>query len=462
MLHSGWNGASVDGIDLIVREIALFAAVGLLIGGIDDLLIDGIFIVRRMWRGGPPRLKLATLPPAAKSDRIVVLVPAWDEATVIAPMLRAALTRYRHDDYAIHVGLYPNDLDTIAAVRSVADRDHRIRPVIGDRFGPTSKADCLNTLWRDLAATGSLPKAIVFHDAEDLVHPAELIVFDTLIERHAVVQLPVLPLVRGGSRLMSGHYADEFAESHLRTLVVRTALGAGLPLAGTGCAIRPDVLARLAALRGGDPFDPTCMVEDYELGLAIARLGESGIFARVGDGEGGVVAVSAYFPDTLAAAVRQKARWMCGIALSGWDRTGWSRPGAFGDHWMRMKDRSAPLAVLVLTAAYAALLFWPLAALMHWIEGSVPPPPATLLVVLLQINTALLAWRCVMRVVFTARVYGWRESLWSVPRLVVGNAVAMLAARRALGRYLLALRGVPPVWDKTVHTFPDVDPVERA
>ncbi len=453
---------ALDGIDLIAREVALFAAVGLLIGGIDDLLVDAIFLVRRAWRRGPARLRLATLPPATQPGRIVVFVPAWDEAAVIGHMLTAALRRYRHADFAIHVGLYPNDAATISVARTIATHDPRVRLVIGTRPGPTSKADCLNTLWRDLAAGPHMPKAIVFHDAEDLVHAAELTVFDALIERYAVVQVPVLPLVRSGSRLVSGHYVDEFAESHLKGLVVRAALGAGLPLAGTGCAIRPYLLARLAARRGGDPFDPACMVEDYELGLAIARLGESGIFARVGDGEGSVVAVRSYFPDTLTAAVRQKARWMCGIALSGWDRTGWSRAGALADHWMRMKDRSAPLAVLVLAASYLALVLWAAVALVHWAHGTPVPATGDVLDELLTINAGLLGWRCLMRTVLTARAYGWRESLWSVPRLIVGNVVAILAARRALGRYLLTLRGVRPTWDKTVHAFPETDAPERS
>ena len=36
-------------------------------------------------------------------------------------------------------------------------------------------------------------------------------------------------------------------------------------------------------------------------------------------GERGVVASRGYFPATLGAAVRQKARWLGGIAFSGWD-----------------------------------------------------------------------------------------------------------------------------------------------
>jgi adsorption protein B len=207
----------VHAIDALTREAMLFAAIGLLIGGIDDLAIDFVFIVRRLWRGGPARLSLATLPPPDRPGRIAVFVPAWDEVAVIGGMLSAALARFDHADYRLYVGLYPNDAPTIAAAAAVADRDPRVRLVIGPNDGPTTKADCLNTLWaalcRDDAADDIATKAIVLHDAEDVVHPAELTVFDTLIERHAVVQLPVLPLVKRGSQLVSGHYADEFAEA---------------------------------------------------------------------------------------------------------------------------------------------------------------------------------------------------------------------------------------------------------
>ncbi|RYY16020.1 MAG: hypothetical protein EON55_05205 [Alphaproteobacteria bacterium] len=207
---------ALDGIDLIAREVALFAAVGLLIGGIDDLLVDAIFLVRRAWRRGPARLRLATLPPATQPGRIVVFVPAWDEAAVIGHMLTAALRRYRHADFAIHVGLYPNDPASIAAVEEVARGDPRVRPVVGVRPGPTTKADCLNLLWRTLQhdeAGGLRVRAVVFHDAEDLVHPDELRVFDGLIDGHAVIQLPVLPLIGHGVRLIGGTYADEFSEA---------------------------------------------------------------------------------------------------------------------------------------------------------------------------------------------------------------------------------------------------------
>ena len=451
-------GEAIRAIDAVMRETSLFAAAGLLIGGLDDLLVDVLFLVRRWLGPATTARRIADLPAPAVPVRFAVFVAAWDEAAVIGQMLATATARLDHGDYRIFVGLYPNDRGSIDAAARVAERDPRIVLVVGRKPGPTTKADCLNTLWaalrRDDARTGLTTTAVVLHDAEDVVHRHELTVFAALIADHGVVQLPVVPLIDRAARLVSGHYADEFAEHHGKGVVVRTALGAGMPLAGTGCAIAVPMLAAIAELRGGAPFDASSLTEDYELGLRIAELGGRAAFARVRDDLGTLVAVRAFFPDRIDAAVRQKARWMTGIALAGWDRTGWARWYRLGDHWMRMRDRRAPLAVIVLATAYAALVAWGLAVAAHWVGGDAAPLPGGP-GWLVATNLMLLGWRIAMRMGFTGRAYGWREACWSVPRFVVGNYVALLAARRALTRYVAMLRGAPPVWDKTRHAFPD-------
>ena len=56
-----------------------------------------------------------------------------------------------------------------------------------------------------------------------------------------------------------------------------------------------------------------------------------------------------------------------------------------------------------------------------------------------------------MRACFTAYAYGWGEGMMSIPRLVVGNVIAMLAAARAVS---LHIGGGARRWDKTEHIFP--------
>lgn len=455
---SDWGIATI--LQLIAREATLFAAVGFLIGGIDDLAIDLIWltrVVRRRLAGGSAWPE----PAQPAQHRLAIFVPAWDEAAVIAPMLRHALATLVHPDYRIYVGTYSNDRATRAAVAAVADR--RIRQVVGATPGPTTKGDNLNNLWhalaRDEARDGWRADAIILHDAEDVVHAQELAIYDRLLVDHAVVQLPVLPLIARGARWVSGHYADEFADGHARLMVVRQAVGAGMPLAGVGCAIRRDALDAVAKIRGGAPFDPTSLTEDYELGLRIADLGGRGCFARVRESSGRLVAVRGYFPASVATAVVQKARWMTGIALIGWDRIGWAGWRRMGDHWMRMRDRRALLAVIVLASGYLAIVAHLAGEALRWATGDAGVALSGTMKTLLGVNAVLLGWRLVMRAVCTGHAYGWREGLRSVPRVVVANFIALLAMRRAVTRYIATLRGAATVWDKTRHAFPE-DPAK--
>ncbi|MVO78149.1 glycosyltransferase [Sphingomonas sp. MAH-20] len=325
------------------------------------------------------------------------------------------------------------------------------------RPGPTTKADNLNAMWRALLADGTPVAAIALHDAEDVVHPAEIGIFAALCGRFDLVQLPVLPLIereRGWwARAVSSTYADEFAESHGKQLTVREAIGAGVPSAGVGCAFSRAVLERVAA-RHGTPFDAGSVTEDYELGLRIRELGGRGVFVRLpGRAGGAAVAVRAHFPDTIAAAVRQKARWQAGIALSGWTRLGWR--GSWTEHWMRFRDRRAILAALVLLCAYLSGASW---TVLSW-TGAAPAFNAVE-AGLFAVCAALMLWRLLVRAAFVTHAYGWVEGLRSIPRVLLGNFIAMASARRALQSYLRLARGAPLVWDKTEHSFPKAIPAE--
>jgi adsorption protein B len=449
-------GPLFGGIDLIMREAALFAAAGFLVLGLSDLAVDLLWLAYRVRRRGRPIPALADFAPPARPGRLAIFVPAWDEAAVIGEMLRGAVSAWGEGDWRLYVGTYRNDPATIAAAAAVAASEPRIRIVTGEDPGPTTKADCLNRLWNallaDEAREGRRAKAVVLHDAEDVVHPDELRLFDALIERFDFVQLPVLPLIHPNSRWLGGHYADEFAESHGKEMVVRGALGAGLPSAGVGCAFAREALGRLAADRGGLPFDSDSLTEDYELGLRLAEAGGRHAFVRAAGEDGGLVATREYFPGTLAASVRQKARWMTGIALSGWDRLGWS--GGLTERWMRLRDRQSLLAAVLLGAGYLALALWLVLKAWQGAGGEGPAPLPTFLAALVAVNFGLLVWRLAIRAGFTAAAYGWREGLRAVPRMAIGNLVAMLAAASALSRYRALRRGGRPRWDKTAHIFP--------
>jgi bacteriophage N4 adsorption protein B len=234
---------------------------------------------------------------------------------------------------------------------------------------------------------------------------------------------------------------------------VREAIGAGVPSAGVGCGFSREILGRIAD-RHGAPFDEGSVTEDYELGLRIRELSGRGIFVRLPSTRGGsVVAVRAHFPDTVETAVRQKARWQVGIALSGWSRLGWR--GGWSEHWMRFRDRRAILAALVLCCGYAGGL----GVLTLGLFGKAPGFLDWELDIL-AICTALMLWRLFVRAGFVWHEYGPLEALASVPRVLLANLIAIASARRALVFYLRLARGAPLTWDKTEHHFPKVVPAE--
>lgn len=452
------------------HELMLFASVGILLIGLDDLLFDGHWLLARSRTA--PRLYGDS---ARLDGRLAIFVPAWEEARVLPAMLRRTLAAWDGEDFRLYVGCYPNDAATLFAVSPLVARDPRLRLVIGERDGPTTKGDNLNRMWsalgEDERAEAMRFAAIVLHDAEDHVHAEELTLYRRMLVDHAMVQIPVVPFVGSGAAWIGGHYGDEFAEAHGKELALRSDLGLPIPSAGVGCALTRSALALLAIERGGQPFRADSLTEDYEVGMLIGAYGLNARFVDAVGRAGDRIVSRGTFPGDIEAAVRQKSRWIAGIALAGWDYLGWPstarEPAMLAERspwlarWMLWRDRRAPLAAMILLAAYAGLLLtalgWTGQALFDWHA----PVIGEGMRLLLAFDAALLMWRLGMRSHFTARWYGWRQAMMALPRAFVANVIAILAARRAVTLYWAMLRSGEVVWEKTEHLENDAAP-ERA
>ena len=217
-----------------------------------------------------------------------------------------------------------------------------------------------------------------------------------------------------------------------------------------GCAVARERLALLDTQSGGNgPFDAGSLTEDYELGLKVAEAGGTTSFVRVRGEDGRLVATRAFFPCTLETAVRQKTRWVCGIALQGWDRMGWS--GRPLDGWMRMRDRRGPLAALVLFVAYMLVFLTGGLAIAHQLGVAGTPVVTPLTKALLIANAVSVGWRTMCRAAFTAREYGLKEGARAILRIPLSNIIAIMAGRRAVAQYVFSLQGGRLPWDKTEH-----------
>lgn len=446
----------LEWLAVVEHELLLFAGVFFLLGAFDEFAIDLAWI----WLRLKGRIRSSAAICARPSNqplkgRAAVFIPAWREDAVIEHTIAHALAAWPHGQLRLYVGCYRNDPDTCAAIVRGANDDSRVRIVIHDRDGPTTKADCLNRLYAELEADERKEsqdfRLILLQDAEDMVDSAALGLLDEHIEHAEFVQLPVLPEPQAQSRWIGSHYCEEFAEAHGKALVVRETLGAALPAAGVGCCFARPILQQLARQGGADgPFSVTSLTEDYELGLRIKAAGGSAKFLRARGEDGRLIATRACFPARIDHSVRQKARWVHGIAFQGWDRLGWE--GGVTERWMRLRDRRGPLTALVLFVGYVLVILGAILLTLVRLGLVRPLRPEPLLVAILWVNLASFGWRALMRAAFTTREYGVLEGARAVLRIPVTNIIAMMAARRALVAYLRTLRGQPVGWDKTPHT----------
>jgi len=133
-----------------LKFIAVTLAVLILISGLDDVIIDVVYWLRRAWRAATvyrahDRLDyLALYKPPEKP--LAIMVPAWHETDVIGRMADLAANTLDYENYHIFVGTYPNDPETQSDVDKVCARFRNVHKVVCARPGPTSKADCLNNV----------------------------------------------------------------------------------------------------------------------------------------------------------------------------------------------------------------------------------------------------------------------------------------------------------------------------
>lgn len=435
-------------------------AAWILVSGLDDLFITLIYL----WNCGrafawPLRSDMERAP----ERRIAIMVPLWREYTVIGRMLERNLSTIQYSNYDVFVGVYPNDEPTARAVRDVARSHPRVHAVTCPHDGPTSKGDCLNWIHEGLKAYetrhGVRFEVIITHDAEDLIHPESLRYINWFSAAYDMVQVPVLPLPTRLREFTHGLYCDEFAEYQSKDIPVRVRLGGFLPSNGVGTGFGRVALERLAAERGGRLFDPDCLTEDYENGFGLHSLGYSQIFVPLRFESGVPVATREYFPRNAGAAIRQRSRWVSGIALQGWQRHGWR--GSWRQVYWFWRDRKGLVGNLLTPVANAIFLYglariwtgakWPEGMnLPHW---AVFPSALTLIIMAVQ---AAIRIRC------CARVYGWAFAAAAPARMLWGNLVNSVATIKALHQFVSANRKRRvQAWLKTEHDYPK-GPSEQA
>lgn len=427
-----------------LKVIAITLAVIMFISGLDDFFIDVVYWVRRIKRKLSvyrryPRMSYREL---YKPDEkpLAIMVPAWNETGVIGNMAELAATTLDYENYHIFVGTYPNDPDTQRDVDEVCARFPNVHKVVCARPGPTSKADCLNNVLDAITqferSANFAFAGFILHDAEDVISPMELRLFNYLVERKDLIQIPVYPFEREWTHFTSMTYIDEFSELHGKDVPVREALAGQVPSAGVGTCFSRRAVTALLADGDGIAFDVQSLTEDYDIGFRLKEKGMTEIFVRfpvVDEAKereqrkflqhartSNMICVREYFPDTFSTAVRQKSRWIIGIVFQGFKTHKWT--SSLTLNYFLWRDRKGAisnfvsfLAMLVmlqllLLLAYESL--WPDA----WHFLSIFSGSAWLMT-LLWLNFGLMVNRIVQRVIFVTGYYGLTQGLISAEQL---------------------------------------------
>jgi adsorption protein B len=449
-------------IAVYVDTAIIFLTIGYLCLNVDDFLLDLFFYARGIHRNtrGLDRKRLAVENMEKTAEaRIAVFIPCWHEAEVVEYMLSLALKRIAYTRYEIFVGVYPNDPDTQAKVDVICAGAAQVRKVVNSSPGPTTKAQNLNAMFERMREVeGDDPfEIVVLHDVEDVIHPLSLKLYNKFMPEKDMVQIPVFPLPRAMQRFTSWTYADEFAENHMKDMIIREAIGAFVTCAGVGCAFSRSSLEALGASRNGKIFRDNALTEDYQLSLDLKVQGFKTCFVKeMPFGDDAHIATRAYFPDDLRSAIRQKTRWITGICLQTWQMQGWR--GSLADRYALYRDRKSLIGNAACVLGYPVMLIGFGLNAWHARDSHVIVAAfrhEAMIYAALYVVIGISIWRIAQRVIQVGRVYGPAAGLLSILRLPWGNLINGCATFSALYTYTSArIRSEPLRWAKTQHVFP--------
>jgi adsorption protein B len=428
----------------------------LLLSGIDDFIPLSICVAQRFSKKPLPRSTLGEIvhPPR----RIAIFVPCWKESRVIGNMVRHNISAIRYSNFDFFLGVYPNDQATVDAATQLSEGFTNVHVAACAHPGPTSKADCLNWIYRRMRQfeeqQGTYFDTVVLHDAEDIIHPEALALIDRERAQYSMVQVPVLPLATPFNEVTHGVYCDEFAEFQIIDMHARLYSKSFLPSNGVGTGFAREILERLEAERE-QIFDAASLTEDYEIGVYIHSVGYKQFFSPLERVNGGFIATREYFPRTVHSAIRQRTRWITGIALQCWERRGWQ--GDWRTRYWFWRDRKGlianPISLLTNILFTAGLIDGAICLFTHrpW-DFAVNNPRVTLLCCL---TLCLQAVRLSVRVMCVSRIFGIHFAMGVPLRTFLANLINCCASLSAIWRYLHARwKGRTLTWLKTDHAYP--------
>lgn len=465
-----------------VYIIGLVFVLSIILISIDDLIWDIYYGINRLLG----KIKISSIDAsnieAIRPKMLGIIVAAYNEESVLKSVITNIIqsNQYPKSMYHIFLGVYPNDPGTLKVAKELEEEFKQVHKIIHVLEGPSSKADNLNNVLRNIDQFEQEYhlefSAIVIHDSEDLVHPYEFKLDNYLLEKHAVIQIPVFPLQEMPrlsnlfKNMVSGTYADEFAENHYRLLLARNATGAFVPSAGTGFVIRRDVLEQFP---DGDVFPVGSLTEDYKLSLQFKQMGYDvhyvleDVTRLKADGRETreFISTRSMFPSSYKAAVRQKTRWIYGITRQTFRLIDIMKNKSlnFVSKYSLYRDWKAKFGNFLLGPGYLIFLYF---IISLFIDLPVMYPLYSFPWYLMLFLSVFMLQRQILRFIAVKNVYGYKSALISsffppiLPfRMIIGNMINFHATCKAwLQDWNRNKRKGSPKkekWSKTDHEFLD-------
>lgn len=474
-------------LNVLTAIIALL----ILLSSLDDSFIDVYFWVRTIWRWATVRSRYRPLRIEQLREKdeswLAVMVPAWKEYGVIAKMVEHTLATMEYRNYVIFIGTYQNDAETTAEADRMARRfPQKVRRATVMNDGPTCKADCLNWIVQSIFQHEEQNQirfsGIIMHDCEDVIHPLEFQLYNYLIDRKDLIQLPVLSFECKWSEFTAGTYLDDFSEWHCKEMSVRESLTGLVPGSGVATCYSRRVINELAGMNNNQPFNTDTLTEDYEMSYRLKKIGATQVFVtfpvtyyakrrslfsrREKTVEvNSMIATREYFPSNFRAAYRQRARWILGVSFQGWQQMGWQ--GGLVYKYFYFRDRKgivtsfAGLIAYFLAANYLA--FWMMhSAGYEFVRYPEFVQKESWVYSVIVLNFWLFVNRIFQRVYFVAKLNGIEQGFLAIPRMLVGNVINFFSACRAWKIFLIhVITGKRIAWDKTQHSYPSMEELKH-
>lgn len=467
----------------MIYYIGLIFVIILTLISIDDFVWDIQYFFSKKRKNNTHKLNYKELRDTIPGF-LAVIVAAYNEEDVLEEVIENLIksSHYPVSMYHIFLGVYPNDPGTMKIAKKLSEKHDNVHKIVHVLEGPSSKADNINNVIKNILRYEKERnvrfKGFVIHDSEDLVHPYEFLIENYLLNYHEAIQMPVFPLQLMPKlknifkNMISGTYADEFAENHYSMLVSRNTMGSFVPSAGTGFTLSREVIGSFS---DSNVFPVGSLTEDYKLSLQLKEKGFNLHYAleeveRLKD-DGRVVrefiATRSRFPNTYKAAVKQKTRWIYGITMESFklEDIMKSKKLSIVSQYSLYKDWKAKFGNLLLGPGYLAFAYF---IISIFFDTPFMFPKYTISWYLMIFVTIMMIQRQFLRGRAVKNVYGFKSMILSVLfppllpiRMVIGNIINFHATIKAWRINLFRKRvkkkkkKKKQAWDKTDHEFLD-------